>query len=390
VIRATHCTHRHGAYLQLILIISLLVLSGCLSQHTVTTRPEYAYPQNLVSLCGRASELTIANAGKFEATGFESTGGAANGKNRLLLSAQLLQQEPAQQRRYQYLRIVVTLTPELIVTGYDKYGQVHSQTFAQDNIHCDADGELSLSFPPSSYYLWASMITRKQVLALWTNTSGGLVLQPRWHDKAWGVVGGTVSGDGWAAFDHFDSGASVVDSGLVVSQNPAVGEAVACADLNGNYAAEAEVVHGDGSLGHRQALDQFFREEIIGPHVVHLKKINGNRLQVQQDIEANTLEFMLFADDEQLVSRKMSGAELACLEGRWQVRGAKKIAPAWLLLMASGGVSWEDLALWRDPNGDLLVEGVHKTRNALFLIPMGDTRKLFMAFPKQKPLIEVP
>jgi hypothetical protein len=379
------CANRHGAYLQLALSFTLVMLGGCVSEHRVTTRPEYAYPQNLVSLCGQASELTIVNAGEFASTSFDRARNDDNGKKRVLLSAQLLQQEPAQQRRYQYLRIVVAPGPELTVTGYDKYGQVHSQTFTQDNIHCDAGGELSLSFPSSSYYLWATMITRKQVLAMWTNTSGGLVLQPRWQEKAGGIVWGTDAGDAWAAFEHYDSSMSALNSDTAVPQNIAVGEGADCVDLSGNYAAEAEVVYEDGSLGRRQALDQFFREEIIGPHVVHLKKLTGNRLRVQQDIEANTLELILFANDEQLVSRKLVAKELSCEGGRWRVKGDKKVAPVWLVLMGSGGVSWESLTLWHDHNGDLLVAGVHKTRNVVLLIPFVDTRNLFMAFSKQKP-----
>ncbi|NHN36238.1 hypothetical protein G8764_02905 [Pseudomaricurvus alcaniphilus] len=358
-------------------------------------RPDYAYPQNLVSLCGQTRELTIANRGEFESSSWD-----AHGKSRLLLSSQLLPQEPAQQRRYQHLRIAVTPAPALTVSGFDSYGQVHTQTFAQDNIHCDEDGEMLLSFPSSSYYLWASVGSKSKVLALWTNNAGGLVLHNRWHEEMRGIVGGSISGDAWATFAAFDSAAAAAGSvvttahgsstsqsspaaqNLSLSQTTAAGEATDCANLSGDYGVKSEVVHLDGSLAYRQALEQFFRVEIIGEHPVNQDKIKGDRLRVRQDLIANTLALELYDGDEQLVSRQFESSELSCEAGRWQVKGAKKMASAWLLLIASGGVRWENLTLWRDHNGDLLVEGTHKSRSALFLIPVGDTRTLFMAFPQ--------
>jgi len=48
--------------------------------------------------------------------------------------------------------------------------------------------------------------------------------------------------------------------------------------------------------------------------------------------------------------------------------------------MGSGGVSWEDLALWRDVDGALMVRGTYRSRGAVFLIPAGYTAELFVRF----------
>jgi hypothetical protein len=48
--------------------------------------------------------------------------------------------------------------------------------------------------------------------------------------------------------------------------------------------------------------------------------------------------------------------------------------------MGSGGVSWEDLSLWRDSDGALMVLGTYRSRGAIFLIPTGNTSKMFMRF----------
>jgi hypothetical protein len=106
----------------------------------------------------------------------------------------------------------------------------------------------------------------------------------------------------------------------------------------------------------------------------------GTRLAIVQRDQGD-IALSLYEQDKLLATRVLEVAAIRCEGNRWRIEGETQFESAWLLMAASGGAHWEDLTLWRDDNGDLLVEGVFKRRVALFLIPMFDTETLFMVFP---------
>lgn len=363
-------------------IVLVLLLSGCMSEHSVTTRPVYAYPQNLEAICGKTLTLNLDNTGEFFTSGHhkEQTG-------EVLLSAQLLENEPEEHRQYRSLSLDFSPDNPLLITTFDAKGAANTQAFPPERISCGPDGELVLSFPSLSSYFWASVITRGKTLALWTDRKGGLVIQNRWSENLAGIIGGTTSGDAWASFAPAALASPVGDQhspDAIASGFNTTKEG--CPILDGEYEPEARIIHLDGSLAVRTAIEQFFREEIIGPHPVNQETTSVDLFTVSRS-NLSALEFRLFNQGELLVTRSVAAADIRCEEARWHISGDKLFASAWLLLIGSGGVSWENLSLWRDQSGNLLVQGIFKRRNAIFLIPMGDTESLFMVFPRKPAVI---
>ena len=154
-----------------------------------------------------------------------------------------------------------------------------------------------------------------------------------------------------------------------------------CESLNGDYRTEGQVVAIDGRLDRRTAAAHFFREEIVGANAVREGGAEPTRLELIQD-ESTAITLNLHGPDGLLASRLLPAQDIDCVKGRWQYDGDVKAHSAWLLMAASGGVYWENLSLWRDRNGDLLVNGVYKSRTVLLLVPFGQTQNLFVAFPK--------
>lgn len=357
----------------MLLILATGIPGGCVHEEQVTTRPTYAFPQHLVSLCGRESQLAVANRGEFVAS--NSTGKGST----LLLSAQLSGEELAIQRRITHLELRVSQANGVSVTAFDGARRWLLSTIPAAHLHCDDSGEMLLDYPDDSFYFWASVGNKQRLLALWSNRDGDLVIQNRWLEEHTGLVSGTVSGDAWALFKASTlPDATSPEIALDNGTTAAVGVA-ACPDLSGTYMPDAEVVHADGSLDSRSALDQFFREEIVGAQAPGQEHGNATELRVVQD--DGGIKVGLNEDSTLLAERQLPARSLRCDAGRWVFKGDKNMHSAWLLLAASGGVYWEDLTLWRDHTGALLVEGRYTQRTLLMLIPFGGTQTLFMAFP---------
>ena len=360
-------------------MLVILLLAGCVHQESVTTRPEYAYPQHLVSLCHEPGTLSVSNLGIYASSEWGKSSGD------LLLSSQLLPAEPAVHRDIERVRLVFAADATLLVTAYDARGDTLEHRIPAADIECGVDGELLVHFPSFSYYFWASVGTRDRELALWTNRDGGLVLHNRSKETHAGLVGGTVTTDAWALFDALSSPTPV---GLESETRDGVPvesfTGNSCPQLTDDYEPVGQVVHADGSLDTRTATEQFFREEIIGIDPVNQQRRVGTRLAVHQD--QHGIELRLYDAEELLATRLLEESMIRCEAGRWRIQGETQFESAWLLIIASGGAHWENLSLWRDDAGDLMVEGVFKRRVALFLVPMIDTQTLFMVFPLKPPI----
>jgi hypothetical protein len=221
---------------------------------------------------------------------------------------------------------------------------------------------------------------KERLLALWSNDNDDLVIQNRWREEHTGLISGEVSGDAWALFTASDS-VPISPGGAGVTSAPTTDTSDDCTvGLSGHYAPEAEVVNADGSLASRQAAQQFFREELVGEHPLNQADATVTELRVDQDATTG-ITISLHAGAETLGTRNLPAGSLACSNGRWLYSGDKAMHSAWLLLAASAGYHWEDLTLWRDRSGALVVEGRHTQRALLLLIPFGGTETLLMAFP---------
>ncbi len=84
-----------------------------------------------------------------------------------------------------------------------------------------------------------------------------------------------------------------------------------------------------------------------------------------------------------MTTRQLPADTVACEQGQWVVRGQAMTSPAWLLLLASGRLSWEDFRFWRDPDGALRASGEYRARGLIYLLPTGTTERLAMRIPLQ-------
>jgi len=362
------------AFAALSWLLPILVLVGCVHQHDVTMRPEFAFPQNLISLCDRDSRLVVSNRGEFFAPY------QYDGTQSLLLSAQLSTTEPATQRLVSDLALHFSVTDGLEIVAVEGGRSAAPEFIPLSRMHCGSDGEMLLDYPEHNFYFWASIGEKQRTVALWTNALGDLVIQNRWREQHRGLISGTVTGDAWALFKASNitphSPAPLQTSGRETEglYGPD------CEDLSGRYLPAAEVVHADGSLNSRLAVDQFFREELVGKHPVNQGDISATELRIEQAVQSG-IRISLYNGESLLGSRDLAASSLSCKSGRWLFEGETSLHSAWLLLAASAGVSWEDLTLWRDRVGALLVEGRYVQRSVLMFIPFGGTETLFMAFP---------
>ncbi|MDA0272589.1 MAG: hypothetical protein O3C68_04990 [Proteobacteria bacterium] len=351
---------------RIVVALTLLTMGGCVSEDLVTTRPSYAFPQRLISLCDAPTKLDVSNVGQFTTADYTHKG------NHLLLSAQLLTLHPSLARHVDRVLIEVAANRSLAITAVDSNGRYYEETVPAKRVHCQ-DGEFILSFDKNSSYFWASVGTYSRELVLWTNVDQSLVLQNRWREVHRGMVGGHVSGDAWARFDaSLPSAPSAIEA-----VQPAHDEN--CAPLEGQFQVTANVVAGDGTLGTRSASDQFFRDEIVGEEVAARVAGSAARLKLSHPIGGDVA--IEVYDENLLATRILPVGSIKCANGQWLYRGDTQLASAWLLFAAGGGVFREDLTLWKDWNGDLLIEGLLSRKGVLFLIPIGNTEKTFMAFP---------
>ena len=351
----------------LLLCFSALLIQGCFSFQNTTVRPPFAYPQHLDSMCLQTTEISVANEGEFRA--FNAVEGR---DNRMLLAAQFLSAKPSEQRQFSVLRFNYVPAGDLVVTARGEAGLEQVQTFPASDLRCNEDGELILQLHKESYYLYASMGSKQRELALWTNKAGDLVLQNRWRDTVRGLVGGEETGDAWARFAA--TGSPDVQAPVSIAAEQPQG----CLPLQGRFGLDASVIRVDGSLDSLSAMDQFFAPE--DKAVPAYDRNLAEYFEVLHQPDGN-LDMHLVGEGSILHSRSIPAKQLNCIDGRWQLRGEREMLSGWLLLMASGGMLWEDLVLWLDSNGNLSVEGERVSRGAIFLIPIGTTQKLFMSFP---------
>lgn len=360
-------------------VLALLLaglLGGCVHQDVVTVRPPFAFPQHMTPLCGREWRLVVSNRGEFY------TADSSRGANAVLLSAQLAMDDLVMQRLISHLELQGSDSRGINVHAYDGSKRWLFHTIAAEHLHCDGSGAMLLEYPPDSFYFWASVGKKERSLALWSNKAGDLVVQNRWLEEHTGLISGEVSGDAWALFKA-GTPPPVITPELTDKDVAAAGAHTAsCADLSGYYSPTAEVVHADGSLDSRSAVDQFFRKEIVGEQPLNLEPVSATQLRLSQDA-GNGITLSLYDGPNLLGERHLPTSALTCQDSRWLFKGEKTMHSAWLLLAASGGVHWEDLTLWRDHTGALLVEGRHTQRTLLMLIPFGGTDTLLMAFPPQ-------
>jgi len=348
--------------------------AGCVSEHRTTPVPDFAASPALVSLCREGADIRVANQGEFvTANRTQSSSG------QVLLSSQLMPLPPEVQRQFRHLHLLVSPLAEVTLTAVDAAGEVHVFEFPHQFSRCDEQGALVMSMNPTSSYLWAAWGRMTRQLFLWTNSAGGLVLRNAWQEDYYGAVRGTASGDGWAVF----APSSTAASGQVATLSAAASETpppAKCVDLSGEYAVEAQVIHTDGTLGQGSALDQFFREGIIGAHPANQFQQHGERLVIRQESANGAIELRLLDQADVLVARTIPADQVKCSSGRWLIRGDKRSASPWLLLMASGGLSWENLRMQRTDEGGLLVWVEYRARNLLFLVPITHHQTLFMVF----------
>lgn len=366
-----------------------LPLTGCIHQDLVTERPAFAFPQNLTSLCQQQSvELMVANRGDVASiSGFDADTGFRKGKNdRLLLSPQLMPGAPELHRLLDRLDLSIQPGGDLQINAHQAQRLLAQHTVVAADIRCTDRGELTLSSKPTSSYFFASVGSRRHELTLWTNHKNQLVIHSRWKESMAGLVGGSISGDGWAMFDAVDTNdlnpKLAVNNDLEIQTSPASGQ---CESLKGSYEAIGEGILTDGSITSQPAAEQFFTDQKGFYPDTNLLN-TGSLLKVDQ-VPGNHLKLLLFDGESLLASRELPLDDLSCTNGRWVYKGdAASITPAWLMLGGIGGLHWETLTLWRDNEGSLMVASELRSRGAVFLIPVGQSSHNFVAYsPASQP-----
>ena len=347
------------------LALTLALLAGC-SYQEMSERPYYAEAP-LHSLCEHEGPLTVGNRGIFQ---------NRHGGGEVLLVGQLTGQSLETYLGFRVLRLVYVPDSGLEVTLVDVLGAERSELIPAQWISC-ADNAMELELPSDAFYYWSSVGVNTRRLRLQVAADGGLVLQHLWEEKGMAVMVLPLkfSGDGWARFppDNQAAGAEPLPT-------MAVGAVDGCPDLAATYSADGTGVKLDGTVAHLGADAHFFRPETAGDHAMQPGDAPAIALRVVHTADGDIDLTLLRADGTQL-ERRLDGPRLSCDHGRWLAKGTKDWTPALMMAMGSMGARWEDLVLWRDLDGSLLVHGIYRSRGAFLLIPVGaTTEELFVRF----------
>ncbi len=355
---------RTGVFrLVLLLLISVLALVAGCSFSDIIERPNYA-GSNVSSLCDYGQPLTVKNRGIYDSRG---------GSGELLLAGQLSNQPVESFLEFRSLRLEYLPNSGLDVTLISLGGIEQSELFPAKWVRC-ADDAMELDLPSDAFYVWASVGVKSRRLRLQVAQDDSLIVHSIWEEKGMGavVIPLKFSGDSWAKFSLDDSAAFEIPPQVAAT---VIGE---CDSLIGKFSVSGTSVRLDGSMEDRSAAAQFFRPEITGepaqPDVP-----DAVTLSITHAAEGG-IDLALLWQDGTLSTRRLEAARVSCTKGRWVIKGKKDVMSPFMLLTGSGGVSWEDLALWRDGDGALMVRGTYRSRGAIFLIPAGNTSELFMRF----------
>ncbi len=374
-------------HLKFVFFIFIAILQlGCIHEDIVTTRPEYAFPQNLQSLCIEGFDITVDNSGEFITTNI------ANGSSKILLSTQLFPLPASTQRHISRIRLKIESNQNLIVTAINNNGRSIIYKIPEDQYSCNELGELAINFPSENFYFWASFGNKTRELIIWTNKGTDLIVQNRWKETQTGIIGGAVTGDAWAIFKH----ATLEQPNYIPDRNLySLDETLdfqnshkECPSLSGSYSTTGEEIRNDGSMAKRPAHKHFFREEIIGEQPINQQEIITNRLEVVHR-ENNDITLNIYDEKKLIASRLLNAKDISCSStGKWEYKGEIKAHSPWLIIAASAGVYWENLTFWLDDNGDLLVDSLYKSKSILLLVPFARMESTFVAFPKKPDLLE--
>ena len=345
-----------------LLMSGLVLLNGCSFNETIE-RPDYA-ENTLYSLCDYSQPFTVNNHGIYDSRG---------GRGDVLLAGQLSNQPVENLLDFRSLRLQYLEDTGLHVTLVSQRGVEQSELIPTTWIRC-VDDAMELDLPSDAFYVWASVGVKTRHLRLQVASDYSLILHNVWEEKGMGalVIPLKFSGDSWASFPPDDS-VTYETSPQVTTE--IIGE---CDGLTGNFAVNGTSVRLDGSVDNRSAEAQFFRSEIMGD----LAQPDGSpaaALRISHATEGG-IDLTLLRQDGTPSVRRLEAARVSCEQGRWIVKGEKDVMSPFMLLMGSGGVAWEDLALWRDSGGALMVLGTYRSRGAIFLIPVGNTSEMFMRF----------
>ena len=353
---------RANRFILPLLMSGLVLLNGCSFNETIE-RPDYA-ENTLYSLCGYSQPFTVSNHGIYD---------SRSGRGDILLAGQLSNQPVENLLDFRSLRLQYLEDTGLHVTLVSQRGEEQSELIPTTWIRC-VDDAMELDLPSDAFYVWASVGVKTRHLRLQVASDSSLIMHNAWEEKGMGalVIPLKFSGDSWASFPP-DNSVTYETSPQVTTE--IIGE---CGGLTGNFAVNGTSVRLDGSVGTRSAEAQFFRPEIMGD----LAQPDGSPaayLRISHATEGG-IDLTLLRQDGTPVVRRLEAAQVSCEQGRWIVKGEKDVMSPFMLLMGSGGVTWEDLALWRDSGGALMVLGTYRSRGAVFLIPVGNTSELFMRF----------
>ena len=335
---------------------SVLMLAGC-SFKDVTAPPAYA-EQPLYSLCGHGRPLTLSNRGQYE---------SRLGMGEVLLAGQLSTQPVENFLSYSAVRLEYLPDAGLQVTLISPFGAELVELLPAAWIHCAGDA-MEVKLPSDAFYIWASVGVKTRRLRLQVTADDSLVLRHLWEEKGMMAImlPVRIGGDGWSIFQADEAAKyGVQPAPALVAQR---GE---CQDLGGTYSMVGESVRLDGSLERRTAEAQFFRPEIMGDRALPAEGWNPVGLEISHEPDG-AIVLALLRDDGSRLDRRIDAAQVDCTEGRWLLAGEKDWSSPWLLLFGSGGATWEDLVLWRDGEGALMVRGAFQSRAVVYLIPVGD------------------
>lgn len=345
-----------------LLMSGIALVTGC-SFNEAVQRPEYA-DDALYSLCDYGQPLTVRNRGIYDSGG---------GHGELLLAGQLSNQPVESFLNFRSLRLEYLPNTGLGVTLISLYGLEQAELIPATWIRCVGDA-MELELPSDTFYIWASVGVKTRRLRLQVTRDDSLILHNVWEEKGMGaiVIPLKFSGDSWASFQLDDSAIFETPPQLA---GTLIGE---CDGLNGNFSVHGTSVRLDGSMENRTAEAQFFRPEIVG----QLAQPDGPpavAMGITHTAEG-AIDLALLRQDDTISIRRLEATQVSCVQGRWIIKGKKDVMSPFMLLMGAGGVFWEDLALWRDSDGALLVNSTYRSRGAIFLIPAGSTSELFMRF----------
>jgi hypothetical protein len=346
------------------LVLTLALSTGCSSQWK-TERPYYANAP-LHSLCDHDGPLTVANRGIFD---------APNGGGELLLAAHLTNQPVEAYLGFWALRLAYVPERGLEVTLVDTRGAELSELIPAAWIRC-GDNAMEVELPSDAFYVWASVGVKSRRLRLQVTADEELVMQNLWEEKGMAVMVFPlrVAGDGWAMFPPDDPAIHAEPRPIMT-----VGLVNGCPELAATYSVDGTSVRLDGSIDYRAADAHFFRPETAGGSAMQPGDAPAAALRIAHAGDGSIDLTLVRTDGTELV-RRLERQSLSCDEGRWLAKGVKERMPVIMLAMGTMGSWWEDLLLWRDVDGALMVRGIYRSHGAVFLIPTGTTSELFVRF----------